>query len=161
MLAPGGPGDAKENRSGADAKAGLDHVALAAQVALLREKAIIKKLEATVDFLKAEVASEVKQKDETVGTLHKVECAYNQLQSDFDAAVERMTGEKEEALASQRAQHSVEMEGLTEQVRDRGGRGVECWGARQLCPSSRSVLRRCDFCSLTRAHVYLCSWSAH
>lgn len=81
-----------------------------------RDKTTIRKLENTVDFLRAELASEAKCKDVITTALTKSESAYSLLQAEMrkmsDALEQKRTSDLQEA----RAQHKREMDARAAEV---------------------------------------------
>ena len=85
--------------------------------AAVRDKTAIKKLENTVNFLTAELASEVKFKDDVIAALTKSEGAYNQLHADFMRTLEEMEAKHRQEVTALRAQHTLALDAKSAEVR--------------------------------------------
>ena len=81
-----------------------------------RDKTAMKKLENTITYLKAELASEVQYKEDVISALTKSEAAYNQLHEDFVRTVERLEMKHSEDTASIRAVHKQQLDAKSAEV---------------------------------------------
>ena len=83
----------------------------------IRDKAMVRKLENTVTYLRTELANELHFKEEVMSALAKSEAAYQQLSSEMRQTVERLEALRASELAEARAQSDLMMEAQANEVR--------------------------------------------
>lgn len=86
-------------------------------IAATASKTAIRKLENTVAFLKAELASEVRFKEEVIAQLARTDAAYQSVQVEMRGVIERLSAQHAQDMADTRAAHAIALESQANEVR--------------------------------------------